>query len=144
MGRIITPKYILEIGGFTRRNESASAWKGRVPTVARLEHFVMAGVVSTMPGFMNETVGYACGVEIPSYARIRENKTGGAVMVEWKAAAFTVLPDPKDFPELMTMEKFWADQKEYLERTNQTGQYEKRRAAYDADIERWTGKKAAQ
>ena len=135
MGKHTTPRYSLEIGGFLNHAVTASAWQGKIPTIAALERYVMAGVVMTMPGFINETIGYTFGIQIPSYARIRQNKPGGRVMVEWKAPMFMALPDPKDFPELMTMDKFWADAKEHLERTGQDGAYDRRRAAYEAKIE---------
>ena len=135
MSKTKIPKYSLEIGGFVNCAATPSAWHGKIPTVAAFERYVMEGVVMTMPGFINEQIGYTFGIQIPSYARIRRNVPGGKVMVEWKAPMFTVLPDPKDFPELMTMEKFWADEKEHLERTKQTGEYDRRRAAYEAKIE---------
>ena len=100
MGNITTPRYRLEVGGYINCTEMPSAWKGRLPTVAALERHVMAGVVSTMPGFVNEHSGKVYGIQIPSYARVRENKRGGRVMVEWKAPMFTVLPDPADYPEV--------------------------------------------
>jgi hypothetical protein len=77
-----------------------SAWKGRIPTVAALERHVMAGVVPNMPGFAKRNIGRPFGIQIPSYARIRENKSGDRVMAEWKAPMFQVLPDPDDCPEV--------------------------------------------
>jgi hypothetical protein len=117
MGRTITPKYVLEMGGFTNHATTPSAWKGRIPTVAELQRLVMAEVVSTMPGFINETIGLTYGIQIPSFARIRENVPGGRVMVEWKAAMFTVLPDAADYPEVETMANFWFTTRQYLENT---------------------------
>lgn len=77
---------------------SPSIWVGRIPTVARLERFVMEYVISTMPGYANEHIGQAFGIQVPMYACVREN--GGPVLVEWRAPLFIVLPNPADFPDL--------------------------------------------
>ena len=116
--------------------ETPSGWKGRIPTVAQLERFVMAGVVATMPGYHNEPIGYRYGVQVPSYARIRENKPGGRVMVEWKAPTFMCLPNPADFPEVCSMDKFWADTETYLNNTGSDGtELARRKAHYSAYLD---------
>jgi hypothetical protein len=100
MGRIVTSKYVLVMKGFAGCGVTDSCWSGRVPTLAKLERHVMAYVVSTMPGFANEPIGYKYGISTPSYACIRENRAGGRVMVEWKAPMFLVLPEPANYPEV--------------------------------------------
>jgi hypothetical protein len=100
MGRTVTPKYVVELGGFLRLNPFQSAWKGRVPSIAQLERHVMAYVVSTYAGYCNERTGQAYGVTIPSYAVVRENKPQGRALVEWRAPMFQVLPNAADYPDV--------------------------------------------
>ena len=95
MSKSTTPKYVLEMSGFT-----SSAWKGRVPTVAKLEHEVMAFVVSTYPGFCNAHISKHCGIKIPARAVVRMNDHVGRILVEWNAPMFMALPDAKDFPKV--------------------------------------------
>ena len=103
MGRITTPKYILRMSGFRNSTHTPSAWKGKLPTVQQLEQIVMEYVVSTMPGYCNEHIGKAYGIEIPSRATVCRNvqlADESQAMVEWKAPAFLTLPDPKDYPNV--------------------------------------------
>lgn len=99
MGKTITPKHVVQMNG-TGCLGHIWRWKGRSPTIARLQRFVMEYVVSTMPGFCNEHIGRTHGITIPSYACVRVNCQGGAVLVEWKAPMFMLLPDPQDFPQV--------------------------------------------
>lgn len=99
MGKTITPKYALYMTG-TSYYMTPSAWKGRVPSPEKLEQEVMGYVVSTMPGFANEHIGEKFGIQIPSYACVKQNKPGGLILVEWRAPMFQVLPDPKDYPKV--------------------------------------------
>lgn len=99
MGKTITPKYTLHMT-FQGYYDTPSAWKGRVPSPARLKQVVMEHVVSTLPGYVNEHIGEKFGIQIPSYACVKENWAGGRVLVEWKAPMFQVLPDPKDYPKV--------------------------------------------
>ncbi len=133
MGKTVTPKYVIEMDGC-----SIGTWKGRIPTLAQLEKHVMEYVVSTMPGLINEVIGYTNGIRVPRYARVRENRLGGAVKREWTAGRFQVIPAPADYTGVMRMEAFWTDQKAYLERTGQTGgigPWEMRRAEYENRID---------
>jgi hypothetical protein len=98
MSKVTTPKYVLEMSGFINHVQTSVAWKGRVPSVAKLEQIVMEHVVATYPGYANEHLGKAYGIQIPSYVRVRENFPGGRVMVEWKAPMFMVLPNAEDYP----------------------------------------------
>jgi len=100
MGRTNTPKYVLDMTGFINHGRTPTVWKGRIPTVAQLERVVMAECVSTMPGFVNQHIGNAFGIQFASYACVRENKRDGKVLVEWKATMFQVFPEPKDYPEV--------------------------------------------
>ena len=100
MGRTTTPKYVVEMSGFHRLHDFQSAWHGRAPSVAKLEQYVMEYVVSTMPGFCNERIGQAYGINMPSRAIVRENKPVWRILAEWKAPAFMVLPDPADYPKV--------------------------------------------
>jgi hypothetical protein len=99
MSRSYTSKYVIEIQGFGTR-----AWKGPIPTVDDLQKVVMEMVVSTMPGFCNEKIGKKHGLLIPGYAEIYLNGTQDALLPEpvvaWRASAFMVMPDPKDFPNV--------------------------------------------
>jgi len=100
MGRSTTPKYAVQMTGHHGYGTTPFGWKGRLPKVADLEKFVMAMVVSTYPGFVNEHIGNQFGISMPSKAIIRENVSGGRgrIMVEWNAPTFMVLPDAADYP----------------------------------------------
>jgi hypothetical protein len=54
--------------------QTPSIWKGRIPTVAKLEQEVMAFVVSTYPSYVNEHIGKNYNISIPFRAVVRENK----------------------------------------------------------------------
>jgi hypothetical protein len=96
----IAPKYVLEMTGLNYL-QTPSCWKGRVPSVAKLEREVMAFVVSTYEGYANEHIGKYYGIQIPARAVVRENKGFGAkIIVEWKAPMFMVLPNAEDYPEV--------------------------------------------
>ena len=135
MGRAIATKYVLEMGGFVNHAATPSSWKGRIPTVSQLQRLVLAEVVSTMPGFVNEHIGYRFGIQIPSFARIRRNVPGGEIMVEWKAAMFQSLPDPNDYPEVETQANFWFSERQHLETTLGAGgeaEWNRRKEAHQA------------
>lgn len=100
MSKTKTPKYVMKMSGFIGFTQTASAWKGRIPSVERLEREVMAYVVSTYQGFANEHLGATHGVQIPSRAIICENVPNGRVLVEWKAPMFMELPKSWDYPEV--------------------------------------------
>ena len=101
MSKSTTSKYALDMQGMTSTCWDAKWAKtkyGKVlPTVAQLESFVMEYVVSTYPGYVNDHIGKAYGLKIPSFARIRMNG-GNEVKVEWKAPMFMVLPNAADYP----------------------------------------------
>ena len=98
MGRSYTTKYALEMTGFVGMAATPQCWKGKLPTVAQLEKLTMEYVVSTMPGYVNEDVGKAFGIQIPSLVRIVLNDGSRRTMVEWRAPKFLALPNPANYP----------------------------------------------
>jgi len=104
MGKSLTPKYVLQMEGSTDMcwdTKWAKANLGSIlPTVKQLEEFVMAYVVSTYPGYVNEHLGQAFGITIPSYARIKMNGELWNAIIEWRAPNFMVLPDAADYPNV--------------------------------------------
>jgi len=99
MGQVITPKYAIEFFGFQGFRQTPMGQRRRL-TVAQLEQMVMEQVVSTYPGFVNEHLGKAYGIQIPSRVVLRENKAGGRVISEWKAPTFMVLPEAANYPKV--------------------------------------------
>ena len=69
-------------------------------TQEEFERWIMAGVVSTYPGYVNEHIGFAFGIKIPSRVTIRVNHVSGATIMDWKAPMFQVLPDAADYPNV--------------------------------------------
>ena len=104
MGKSITPKYVLQMEGSTDMCWDAKWAKANLgsilPTVKQLEEFVMAYVVSTYPGFINEHIGRAFGITVPSYARIKMNGELYGSIIEWRAPAFLVMPNAEDYPNV--------------------------------------------
>jgi hypothetical protein len=101
MGRSRTCKYKVE--------EIYGRGAGRAPAVygadklpKDIERHVMCHVVSTMPGFINEEVGYRFGITIPALVRFtaQTGNRAGEVVREWKCPSFMVLPDPANYPEV--------------------------------------------
>ena len=89
MGRIVTPKYRMEV----RTNVGSmtpSSWSGRA-TEKRLETAVKAENESFLPGGVNAHVSKAHGAVVRIiYARLVEQATG-TVVAEYTAPAFEVL-----------------------------------------------------
>ena len=54
-------------------------------TEAEFERWIMAGVVSTYPGYVNEQNGERNGIKIPSRVTIRVNHVTGETIMDWKA-----------------------------------------------------------
>ena len=100
MSKTKIPKYVCEMHGLHGLPVQYSIWRGKLPSPAKLQRHVMCYVVSTMSGYANEHIGNRYGISIPTYACIRENIPSGEAKVEWRAPAFLVLPDPKDYPEV--------------------------------------------
>jgi hypothetical protein len=101
MGRSRTCKYkVEEIYG--RGTNLAPAVYGADKLPKDIERHVMCNVVSTMPGFINEAVGYQFGITIPALVRYTAQlgPKAGEVVREWKCPAFMVLPDPANYPEV--------------------------------------------
>ena len=102
MGRSRTCKYKVE-EIFGRGAGIAPMVYGADVLPANLERHVMAGVVATMPGFINEAVGYQFGITIPAIVRYTAQlgPKAGQVVAEWKCPSFMMLPNPEDYPEVV-------------------------------------------
>lgn len=78
-----------------------TANRNKLPkTVEQFERWVMAGVVSTYPGYINKHIGFAFGIKTPSRVTIRVNHVTGETIMDWKAPMFQVLPDAADYPNV--------------------------------------------
>lgn len=88
MGRSTTPKYALTVDGIPMIWDCRTAGK---PTAANLEKWIMAYAKSLELGGCNEHISKALGhIPYPRHAVIRQNRLGGTVVAEWKAAHFQV------------------------------------------------------
>jgi hypothetical protein len=89
MGRIVTPKYRMEVktnvGSLT-----PAAWRGRV-TSKRLADHVEGLNQSFQPGGINAHVSDAKGAVMYVYAASIIEQRTGRVVAEWKAAPFQVM-----------------------------------------------------
>jgi hypothetical protein len=100
MGRIITPKYRLEIKPVPKPGRdgfyefTAQAWevktKGK-PTAANIEKYIRAFVESQKIGGCNEHLARSAGfIQVPNCARI-VRQSDGQVVAEWRAPMFMAI-----------------------------------------------------
>jgi len=101
MGRSRVCKYRVDMI-FGRGTRMAPATFGANELPKDIERHVMAGVVATMPGFINEQIGAAFGITIPARVTFtaQTGAKAGKVVREWTCPPFMVLPDANDYPEV--------------------------------------------
>lgn len=67
-----------------------------------INRHVACMVVATMPGYINESIGYDDGIKFPNLVRYtaQTGANAGNVVMTWKMPSFLLLPDPNDYPEV--------------------------------------------
>jgi hypothetical protein len=93
MGRSKTPKFKVEVdSGSPAHGNTAECWwikDAGNPTKENLAKFVHAHMRSLESGGPNAHLSRAMGfIPYPKWAKITENRAGGAVVAEWAAPMF--------------------------------------------------------